>query len=37
MDDYDLANKRFQEPLTEETNQIKDPREIEKKMLNNYK
>ena len=30
MDEYDLANKRFQESLTKKTNQIKDQSEIEK-------
>ena len=30
MDEYDLVNKRFQEPLTKKTNQIKDQSQIEK-------
>ena len=30
LDEYDLANKRFQESLTKKTNQIKDQFEIEK-------
>ena len=30
LDDYDLANKRFQESLTKKTNPIKDQSEVEK-------
>ena len=30
LDEYDLANKRFQESLTKKTNQIKDQSEIER-------
>ena len=30
LDDYDLANKRFQESLTKKTSQIKDQAEVEK-------
>ena len=30
LDEYHLANKRFQESLTKKTNQIKDQSEIEK-------
>ena len=30
LDDYDLANKRFQESRTKMTNQIKDQSEVEK-------
>ena len=32
LDENDIANKRFQEPLTKKTNQIKDQSEVEKLM-----